>query len=154
VISNATPKIASYPFTTLVPHIGMIEFKDYSMISVADLPGLIEGAHKNIGLGHEFLKHIERTKALCFVLDMSSSSPSPFQCFVTLQKEIELYNRALLDKPCLIAANKVDLKESARNLKELRNQIQNVTIIPISAKKKFNIDEFRNTLKQLVLKKS
>ncbi len=71
VLSNASPKIAPYPFTTLVPHVGMVEFGDYTQVSVADLPGIIEGAHRNRGLGHEFLRHIERTKVLCYVIDMS-----------------------------------------------------------------------------------
>uniref|UniRef100_A0A6G1S6B8 GTP-binding protein 10 n=1 Tax=Aceria tosichella TaxID=561515 RepID=A0A6G1S6B8_9ACAR len=114
-ISNAKPKVADYPFTTLRPYLGMIEFQDYRRITVADLPGLVEGAHKNLGLGHEFLKHIVRSRVLIFVidvnrLDLGPNYPlrSPLETLFILNKEIELYDDTLLNKPAILVISKVD----------------------------------------------
>jgi GTP-binding protein len=108
--------VAAYPFTTLFPSVGIVEYSDLQQISVADIPGLIEGAHEDRGLGHDFLRHIERTKVLLFVLDIqgdSSSSDgvtrSPRKILQELLKEIRLYDKQLLERPKLVFANKYDL---------------------------------------------
>ena len=114
-ISQARPMVADYPFTTLRPYMGVVKFEDFRRITMADLPGLIEGAHKNIGLGHEFLKHIVRSRILIFVIDVNRidlgpnyTQRSPLEVLCTLNKEIELYDDTILKKPAILAVNKVD----------------------------------------------
>ncbi|XP_069585580.1 GTP-binding protein 10 isoform X2 [Ranitomeya imitator] len=131
-LSHAKPQIADYPFTTVQPELGKIMYPDFKQISVADLPGLIEGAHRNRGMGHKFLKHVERTKQLLFVVDVSGfqlSVKSPFRtAFETVQLltlELELYKEDLLDKPALLAVNKMDLPEADDKLRELVKQLEN-----------------------------
>ncbi|XP_041649694.1 GTP-binding protein 10 [Cheilinus undulatus] len=131
-VSNATPQIASYAFTTLKPEIGKLMYKDYKQISVADLPGLIEGAHINKGMGHKFLKHVERTKQLLFVVDVSgfqlaSKTPfrSAFEAVQLLTKELEMYKEELVSKPALLVVNKMDLPNAEEKLVELKEQLQN-----------------------------
>uniref|UniRef100_A0A8C6TST8 GTP-binding protein 10 n=1 Tax=Neogobius melanostomus TaxID=47308 RepID=A0A8C6TST8_9GOBI len=130
-MSNAKPEIASYAFTTLQPEIGKLMYKDHKQISVADLPGLIEGAHLNKGMGHKFLKHVERTKQLLFVVDVSgfqlaSKTPfrSAFEAVQLLTKELELYKKELVSKPALLVVNKMDLPDAAEKLEELKIQLQ------------------------------
>ena len=127
-VSRARPRIASFPFTTLKPQLGNIVFEDTRDISIADLPGLIEGAHANRGLGHSFLKHIERTQLMIFVVDvngfqLSSDSPcrSAFETICLLNKELECYDSNLLSKPSMIVLNKIDLPGlfSIKNMKLL-----------------------------------
>ncbi|CAG0884700.1 unnamed protein product, partial [Darwinula stevensoni] len=108
-ISRARPKVAPYPFTTLGPHIGVLEFSDYSRITVADLPGLIEGAHKNRGLGHDFLRHVERCHCLLFILDLGCLDPCPLDQLHILKKELQLHDSNLMRKTQIVAANKIDL---------------------------------------------
>ncbi|XP_012721186.2 GTP-binding protein 10 [Fundulus heteroclitus] len=131
-LSNATPQIASYAFTTLRPEIGKLMYPDYKQISLADLPGLIEGAHMNRGMGHKFLKHVERTKQLLFVVDvtgfqLASKTPfrSAFEAVQLLTKELELYKEELVSKPALLAVNKMDLPDAEDKLEELEEQLQN-----------------------------
>ncbi|XP_062847065.1 GTP-binding protein 10 [Trichomycterus rosablanca] len=131
-LSHATPQIASYPFTTLRPEIGKLMYEDHKQVSVADLPGLIEGAHMNRGMGHKFLKHVERTKQLMFVVDvcgfqLASNTPfrSAFEAVQLLTKELELYKEELLTKPALLVVNKMDLPEADEKLRELENQLDN-----------------------------
>lgn len=107
-ISSAKPKIADYPFTTLEPNLGVVKLPDGETFIVADIPGLIEGAHLGIGLGHEFLRHIERTRVLLYILDLSREKEI-WKDFKVLRKELEHYNPSLLQKDFLIALNKVDL---------------------------------------------
>ena len=108
-ISAARPKIADYPFTTLTPNLGVVTLSDDRSFVVADVPGLIEGAHEGHGLGHQFLRHIERTKVLIHLVDVSGASGrDPVEDFDTIRRELELYNRELLEKPHLVAANKID----------------------------------------------
>nr|Q29K06.1 RecName: Full=GTP-binding protein 10 homolog [Drosophila pseudoobscura pseudoobscura] len=121
-VSNAKPKIAAYPFTTIRPQIGTIEYGDLRSISLADLPGLIEGAHANFGMGHKFLKHIERTRLLLFMVDIFGFQLSPRHphrdCLAniySLNKELELYDPSLLEKPCVLLLNKMD-KEGAHDI--------------------------------------
>nr|XP_055065938.1 GTP-binding protein 10 [Misgurnus anguillicaudatus] len=131
-LSHAKPKIASYPFTTLRPEIGKIMYDDHRQVSVADLPGLIEGAHVNKGMGHKFLKHVERTKQLMFVVDicgfqLASNTPvrSAFETVLLLTKELELYKEELLSKPAILVINKMDLPEAHGRLRELESQLKN-----------------------------
>ena len=108
-ISAARPKIADYPFTTLTPNLGVVTLSDERSFVVADVPGLIEGAHEGHGLGHQFLRHIERTKVLIHLVDVSGASGrDPVEDFEIIRRELGLYNRTLLDKPELVAANKLD----------------------------------------------
>lgn len=122
-LADVEVKIAPYPFTTLYPNIGFIEFEDYTRIYIADIPGIIEGAHLNRGLGVEFLRHIERTKLLLFVLDASGiDGRNPSDDFKVLRKEIEAYNPELLQRPYLVILNKMDAEESLENAKEFKRQ--------------------------------
>jgi len=115
-ISAAKPKIADYPFTTLTPHLGVVTMSDDRSFVVADVPGLIEGAHEGHGLGHQFLRHIERTKVLIHLVDVSGASGrDPGDDFDTIRRELDLYNRGMLQKPQLVVANKIDaLDDPAR----------------------------------------
>jgi GTP-binding protein len=107
-ISAAKPKIADYPFTTLVPNLGVVRYQDQSFV-VADIPGLIEGAHAGVGLGHQFLRHVERARLLLYLLDVSPfATVPPLEAFETLRRELELYNPDLARKPALVALNKID----------------------------------------------
>ncbi|KAM4689702.1 GTP-binding protein 10 [Discoglossus pictus] len=131
-VSHAKPQVADYPFTTVKPELGKIMFADFKQISVADLPGLIEGAHSNKGMGHKFLKHIERTKQLLFVVDVEGFQLSfktayrtAFETVQLLTKELELYKRELLDKPALLAVNKMDLPNAEEKFEELLQQLKN-----------------------------
>ncbi|XP_031968555.1 uncharacterized protein LOC116445715 isoform X3 [Corvus moneduloides] len=131
-ISHAKPEIANYAFTTIQPELGKIMYADYKQISVADLPGLIEGAHANKGMGHKFLKHVERTKQLLLVVDISGFQLSiktqfrtAFETILLLTKELELYNEELVTKPALLAINKMDLPCAKDNLDELMTQLEN-----------------------------
>jgi GTPase len=107
-ISAARPKVADYPFTTLEPHLGVVTYGDYSTFVVADIPGLIEGAHEGTGLGLEFLRHVERTKLLLHVVDVSSNGRNAVDDFKTIERELALYKSALLAKPQMVAATKLD----------------------------------------------
>uniref|UniRef100_A0ACB8FVP5 GTP-binding protein 10 n=2 Tax=Sphaerodactylus townsendi TaxID=933632 RepID=A0ACB8FVP5_9SAUR len=131
-ISRATPEVADYPFTTIKPELGTVVYADHKQITVADLPGLIEGAHANKGRGHKFLKHVERTKQLLFVVDISGFQLSPnspfrtaFETILLLAKELELYKEELRAKPALLVVNKMDLPDAQRNVNELMEQLQN-----------------------------
>lgn len=135
-ISAAHPKVAPYPFTTLHPVVGVVELPEFKRITVADIPGLIDGAHDNVGLGHAFLKHIERTHVLAYVLDMAGvDGRLPWEDFRHLRDELELYMKGLSKRPSVIIANKMDLPESAENLELLRDELSDelIEIIPASA---------------------
>ncbi|MBR7104733.1 MAG: GTPase ObgE [Lentisphaeria bacterium] len=135
-VSAAKPKVASYPFTTLNPVVGVVEYPDYSRVLIADIPGLIEGAHDNVGLGHAFLKHIERTDILAFVLDMAGTDGrSPLDDLDCLRNELELYMPGLSKRPSVIIANKMDMPASEENLLLLQEKLatEPVEIIPITA---------------------
>ena len=133
-ISKARPKVAPYPFTTLHPQIGIVEYADWHRLTVCDVPGLIEGAHNNVGLGHEFLRHIERCKILVLLLDMAGTdNRAPWDDYKQLLKELELYDPALLEKPRLVVANKMDEAVAEKNLKQFKKKIKKVSLLPISA---------------------
>lgn len=118
-ISHARPKVAPYPFTTLHPNIGTVVYDDYRTIRVADIPGLLSGAHEGVGLGFDFLRHIERTRFLIFVIDMSGQEERhPADDFFSLRRELEMYNVELAQREFMVVANKMDLPDSPRYFNE------------------------------------
>lgn len=150
-ITNATPEIAPYPFTTKAPNLGVVEREDFAF-TVADIPGLIEGAHENKGMGDEFLRHIERTLVLVFVLDGSDWEIAPERAYEILQKELYLYSPKLLEKPRIIVVNKIDLPEVQNKLQSIEEWLskEGVPYVFISAKEGINIDKFINLLEKFV----
>jgi GTP-binding protein len=119
-ISAAKPKIADYPFTTLVPHLGVVALDDFHTFVVADIPGLIEGAHEGHGLGDQFLKHVERTKVLVHVIDVSATGRDPVADYKTILRELTLFNEDLADRKQMVVASKIDVLEDAAKLSRLR----------------------------------
>lgn len=134
-ISAAKPKIADYPFTTLVPNLGVVKMSEGDSFVVADIPGLIEGAHEGAGLGHEFLRHVERTRVLIHVVDVAGSEGrDPIQDFDSINRELEAYNPILAKRPQVVAANKLDLPGAEENYEKLASHIKDeFDIFPISA---------------------
>jgi GTPase len=150
-ISKARPKVAPYPFTTLHPQIGIVEYADWHRLTVCDVPGLIEGAHQNVGLGHAFLRHIQRCKILVLLLDMAGTDGrAPWDDYRQLLKELELYDPALLDKPRLVVANKMDEAVAEKNLKQFKTKIKKVKVLPISAAFGQGMEKFRETIRKEV----
>lgn len=146
-ISAAHPKVAAYPFTTLNPIVGVVDLAGYARTTVADIPGLIEGAHENRGLGHEFLRHVIRCRLLLFVIDMAGSEGrNPVQDFRTLRAEIKLYDPTLADKPAAIVANKMDLPEAEENLRIFRQKTRGMEILPVSAKNHEGLEAVKSLL--------
>lgn len=135
VVSAAKPKIGAYHFTTIVPNLGMIETDDHRSFAMADLPGLIEGAHEGVGLGHQFLRHIERTRVIVHVIDMSGmEGRDPYEDYLTINEELKQYNLRLTERPQIIVANKMDMPDAEENLAEFRQKVEEeVQIFPISA---------------------
>src|SRR4029077_7692676 len=151
-LSAAHPKVASYPFTTLNPTVGVVEFDDYRRLTVADIPGLIEGAHRNVGLGHDFLRHIVRCKLLVFLLDIAGTEGrNPINDLQTLRRELDLYDPTLSRRPWLIAANKMDIPEAGDNLKALQQRFPDRKIVPISAAENEGIEALKGSFEQLLL---
>jgi len=141
-ISAAKPKIAAYHFTTLSPNLGVVKTKDNRSFVVADLPGLIEGASLGEGLGDRFLKHIERTRVIAHIIDMSSfEGRDPYQDYVTINKELENFNPKILNKPQIILANKMDMPDSLENLEKFKEKVKDIEIYPISALTNEGIDK-------------
>ncbi|MEW6302748.1 MAG: GTPase [Verrucomicrobiota bacterium] len=150
-ISHARPKIAPYPFTTLHPQPGIVEYKDFHRLTVCDVPGIIEGAHQNIGLGHEFLRHIRRCKVLVLLLDMAGSDGrQPWDDYKQLLKELELYDPAMLDKPRLIVANKMDETVAEENLKKFKRKVPKTPVLPIAAAFDEGIEKFKQVIRDAV----
>ncbi|HEV2804317.1 MAG TPA: GTPase ObgE [Chthoniobacterales bacterium] len=148
-ISAAHPKVAPYPFTTLHPIVGVIEFDGYRRASIADIPGLIEGAHRNVGLGHDFLRHITRCRVLLFVLDIAGSEGRhPIEDLQSLRREIDLYDRRLSQRPWYIVANKMDLPGAEENLRALRKRFPSIEIVPVSAADAEGLTELKEHLNQ------
>ena len=124
VVSKARPKIGDYHFTTLVPNIGMVFLNDGQSFVMADMPGLIEGASQGVGLGDQFLRHIERTRVLLHVIDMSAmEGRDPYEDYLTINKELESYDLRLMERPQIIVANKMDMPYAEENLKEFKAQL-------------------------------
>ncbi|GFQ67369.1 GTP-binding protein 10, partial [Trichonephila clavata] len=176
-LSNAKPKIANYPFTTIAPNIGMLCYDDFRKISAADLPGLIEGAHMNYGMGHKFLKHCVRTKILLFVVDIDGFRLNPntphrtaFETIMLLNRELELYDEELVLKPAILVVNKIDMdenkqkfqklkegmKQSESKVKELPDEIRPNylikfdAIVSISAKEHINISTLKQKIRKII----
>lgn len=147
-ISKARPKIAAYPFTTLHPQIGIVEFADFYRLTVCDVPGLIEGAHQNVGLGHAFLRHIQRCKILVLLLDMAGTdNRTPWDDYRQLLQELELYDPHLVEKPRLIVANKMDEPAAEKNLKKFKSKIRKVSLLTMSAAFDEGVDTFKERIR-------
>lgn len=154
-LSSAQPKIAPYPFTTLAPLVGVVDLGEWRRVTVADIPGLIEGAHANRGLGHGFLRHITRCQALIYVVDMAGSEGrSPVEDFRTLRRELKFYSPLLPRRPSLIAANKMDVPGAAEHLREFRTRVRLRPLVPISAARGEGIEALRAELGQIIASKT
>ena len=150
-ISRARPKVAPYPFTTLHPQIGILEYADYKRLTVCDVPGLIEGAHQNVGLGHAFLRHIRRCKVIVLLLDMAGTdNREPWDDHKNLLKELELYDPALLEKPRYVVANKMDEAVAEESLKKFKRKIRKTPVLPIAAGFDQGIEEFKKLVREAV----
>ena len=121
-ISASKPKIADYPFTTLKPNLGVVKTSDNRSFVVADLPGLIEGASLGHGRGDKFLKHIERTRVIAHIIDMSGYTNDPYNDYITINKELENFDKSLIQKPQIVIANKMDMPSSKENLKKFKEK--------------------------------
>lgn len=146
-ISRARPKVAAYPFTTLNPHVGIVHYDDYVQLAIADLPGLIPGAHENKGLGLSFLRHIERCSGILYVIDLSAESPlGQLEC---LKYELEKYKKGLSERPHAVVANKCDLDQNIEEqLNVLKDNVQ-MPVFPISAKFGTNITSLLKYIRKL-----
>lgn len=134
VVSKARPQIADYHFTTIVPNLGVVQVKDGRSFVMADLPGLIEGASQGKGLGHQFLRHIERCRVIVHIIDMSGSEGrDPYEDYVTINKELGEYEYRLLERPQIIVTNKMDGDEAEENLKKFKEKLGDQKVFPIIA---------------------
>jgi GTP-binding protein len=145
-ISKARPKIADYPFTTLEPNLGIVPYKEFNNFIVADIPGLIEGAHEGKGLGHQFLRHIERTRALAYILDITE--PDPLLQLKVLQNELKNHSGLLAQKPMIVVLNKIDIAGDDLDLKLNKN----IKVIKISAVTGKNINLLKDAFYELLKK--
>lgn len=152
VVSAARPKIADYHFTTLAPNLGVVDTGEGRSFVMADLPGLIEGAHLGVGLGHQFLRHIERTKVIVHVIDMSGlEGRDPYDDFVKINQELKEYNMRLLERPQIIVANKMDMPDAEDNLELFKEQLnEEYPIFPISALTKKGLQPLLRAIADLV----
>jgi GTP-binding protein len=150
-LSAANPKVASYPFTTLEPQLGVLHFKYEKSCIIADIPGLIEGASEGVGLGHSFLRHIERTKILLHIVDASDVNTIPD--YKTISRELEKYQKELVQRTRLVVLNKADLTD-ARRLASLKKYFsaQGVPSLEISALKEINIEKLKQYIGELLFK--
>jgi GTP-binding protein len=150
-ISSAHPKVAPYPFTTLHPIIGVVDLPNYRRVTVADIPGLIDGAHRNLGLGHDFLRHITRCHLLLFVLDMAGSEGrNPIEDLQHLRREIDLYDRQLSKRQWRVIANKMDLPLAEENLKAFQAKYPQGDPVAISARTGTGISDLTAALENLL----
>ncbi len=140
-VTAARPKIASYHFTTLTPNLGVVDLGERSFV-LADLPGLIEGAHEGVGLGHQFLRHVERTRLIIHVIDMAGTEGrDPHEDYLKINEELKLYNARLEERPQIVAANKMDLPEAQEHLRRFRERVPDVPVYPISAATRQGVQE-------------
>jgi GTP-binding protein len=153
-VSAAHPKTAPYPFTTLHPNVGIVEFSNFSRMSIADIPGLIDGAHENKGLGHNFLKHIERCRVLVYVVDIAATDQrEPVDDLKTLMRELDAYQEGLSKRAKIVLANKVDDDvELFDDEIALLREHTDLPVMPISAQTGYNCDEFCQGMRQLLLR--
>ena len=149
-LTHAHPKVAAYPFTTLNPLIGTLEYPDFNRIRIADIPGLIDGAHDGVGLGHDFLRHIERTRLLVFVLDMGGvDGRDPLKDYTNLREELRLYNPELQARPSFIVANKMDEEAADENLAKFRKETGE-DVLPMIAELSEGIESLREKLYEVI----
>ena len=149
-LSSATPKIASYPFTTLNPIVGTIVYDDWAKVALADVPGIIEGAAKGVGLGLAFLRHLERSKVLVYVIDMAGTDArEPWRDYKVLKKEVDEYSVELSERPSIIVANKMDVAVAQENYERFVKET-GVAPIRVSCEARTGLDEFRQALRQAV----
>ena len=154
-LSRARPKIADYPFTTLRPNIGIIEHANHARTTICDIPGIIKGAHKNAGLGHGFLRHIKRCKALAWLIDMAGADGrKPWEDYRQLRNELKAYDPAMLKRSAIVLANKMDEANSAKNLERFKNEIKQVRPIPIAAAFDQGLNEVRKAFRRAAEKSS
>jgi len=147
-ISKARPKVAPYPFTTLTPQIGIVEYADFRRVVVCDVPGLIEGAHRNVGLGHAFLRHIQRCKFLVVLIDMAGSDGrQPWDDHRQILDELGLYDPALLEKPRLVVANKMDEPAAESNLRRFKRRVPRTPVLPMAAGFDEGIEPFKRAIR-------
>ncbi|MCC7375921.1 MAG: GTPase ObgE [Verrucomicrobiales bacterium] len=150
-ISKARPKIAPYPFTTLTPQVGIVEYPDFRRLVVCDVPGLIEGAHRNVGLGHAFLRHIQRCKVLVILVDMAGTDArEPWEDYRQILTELELFDPRLLERRRFIVANKMDEPQAEANLKKFKRRVRRVPILPMSAAFDEGLEPFRRSIREAV----
>jgi len=150
-ISRARPKIASYAFTTLHPQVGIVEYPDFKRLVVCDVPGLIAGAHQNVGLGHAFLRHIQRCKILILLLDMAGTdNRAPWDDYQQLLKELELYDVTLLEKPRYVVGNKMDEPVAEENLRKFKRRVRKTAVLPIAAAFDQGMDKFKKLMREAV----
>ncbi|MDJ0722671.1 MAG: GTPase ObgE [Desulfobacterales bacterium] len=150
-LSAARPKVGDYPFTTLNPSLGVVETGWGQPFVVADIPGLIAGAHQGAGLGHRFLRHIERTRVLVHMIDIAAIDPAdPLGAFNTVQKELALFKAELAHKPLLVVLNKSDLPAAAANEARFKDQAQDLDILTISARNAEGLDPLKSKIVQLL----
>lgn len=153
MVTNANPKIANYHFTTLSPNLGVVRGKNGKDFVMADIPGLVEGASQGVGLGHEFLRHVERTKVFIHVVDAAGlEGTDPIESVEKINKELMDYNKALLDRPQVIAANKTDLPEAAENVRRLKEKFEPMgfQVFPISAATNTGLNELLGEVADLL----
>jgi GTP-binding protein len=150
-LSAAHPKVAPYPFTTLEPQLGVLQVKPHRPLIIADIPGLVEGAHEGVGLGHKFLRHIERTQVLVHVLDGSGEDDKPLSDLRTLEYELAAFQEELLGRRQIVLLNKIDLLDEER-LAELTTMFADtgLEVFPISAERGDNLDKLKSTLAKLI----
>jgi GTP-binding protein len=151
-LADIRVKIAPYPFTTLHPNLGLIEFDDYSRILIADIPGIIEGAHLNRGLGLSFLRHIERTSVLVYLIELAPDQErNPWEEFQMLRRELEFHDATLLQKPFLVVVNKIDLEgaEPLRELFQSNYPFPSETLFEISAKEGIGLPQLKEAIRQM-----
>ncbi len=151
-VANINAKAGAYPFTTLSPNISYIEFDDFSRIYLADIPGIIEKAHENKGLGLAFLRHVERCSTLLYVIDISSDErDDPLKDFLTLRGELEQYSKEMLEKPFIVALNKIDKEGTEDSLSEFMKNypFDPKTIFPISAKETNNLATLQSAMQSI-----
>lgn len=150
-ISKARPKIAAYPFTTLHPQIGIVEYPDWGRLTVCDVPGLIEGAHRDVGLGHAFLRHIERCKVLVLLIDMAGTDDrKPWDDHQKLLRELELYDPALLQRKRLVVANKMDEPAAAKNLRSFKRHVPRTPVLAMAAAFDEGLEEFKTAIRRAI----
>lgn len=152
-ISKARPRIAPYPFTTLHPQIGIVDYPGDARLTVCDVPGLIDGAHRNAGLGHAFLRHLQRCRMLVLLLDMAGTDGrQPWDDYRQLLSELGLYDPALLEKPRLVVGNKMDETVAEANLRKFKRRVPRTPVLPIAAAFDEGIDRFKEAIRKGVEK--